>query len=143
MIKNLLLIDSDCRILHLSQTVEGTVHDRKLAESCRYPLPEGSDLLQDLGLQGFELMGVDTLMPFKKPRKRDLTPYEKAFNRIISQSRVWIEHVIASIKRCRSVKESLRLAGEQAADAVMEIACGLHNFRIRNYPWKPIPLRDW
>jgi hypothetical protein len=142
MIKNLLLINADCRILHLSDTVEGTIHDRKLAEQCRYPLPEGSDLLQDLGLKGFKLLGVDTLMPFKKPRKRELTSYEKAFNRIISQSRVWIEHVISSVKRCRSVKESLRLVGEQVADVVMEIACGLHNFRIRTYPWQPIPLRD-
>jgi hypothetical protein len=143
MIKNLLLIDADCRILHLSDTVGGTVHDRKLAENCCYPLPAGSDLLQDLGLKGFHLPGVDTLMPFKKPQKRELTPYEKAFNRILSQSRVWIEHVISSVKRCRSVKESLRLAGEQAADIVMEIACGLHNFRIRIYPWKPVPLQEW
>jgi hypothetical protein len=143
MIKNLLLMDAHCRILHLSDTVAGSIHDRKLADSCCYPLPENSDLLQDLGLQGFALPGVEILMPFKKPRGGSLTPCQKAFNRIISQSRVWIEHVIASVKRCRSVKESLRLRDPEWADDVMEIACGLHNFRVRNYPWQPIPMNQW
>lgn len=32
-----------------------------------YPLPAGSDLLQDLGFQAFTLGGVDIIQPTKQP----------------------------------------------------------------------------
>jgi hypothetical protein len=38
--------------------------------------------------------------------------------------------VIAGIKRCRIVKDVLRLTKEGVSDLVMEIACGLHNLRV-------------
>jgi hypothetical protein len=41
-----------------------------------------------------------------------------------------VEHAIAGVKRCRIVKEVLRLTTDGIADLVMEIACGLHNFRV-------------
>ncbi len=41
-----------------------------------------------------------------------------------------VEHAIAGVKRCRIVKEVLRLTRDGIADLVMEIACGLHNFRV-------------
>ena len=41
-----------------------------------------------------------------------------------------VEHVIAGVKRCRIVKDVLRLTKDGIADLVMEIACGLHNFRV-------------
>ena len=50
--------------------------------------------------------------------------------RIFSRGRVVVEHVMAGVKRCRSVKEVLRLTVEGISDRVMEIACGLHNLRV-------------
>jgi hypothetical protein len=41
-----------------------------------------------------------------------------------------VEHAIAGIKRCRIVKDVLRLTSDGIADLVMEIACGLHNLRV-------------
>ena len=41
-----------------------------------------------------------------------------------------VEHVIAGVKRCRIVKDVLRLTKEGVADLVMEVACGLHNLRV-------------
>jgi hypothetical protein len=38
--------------------------------------------------------------------------------------------VIAGVKRCRIVKDVLRLTKTGIADMVMEIACGLHNLRV-------------
>lgn len=55
---------------------------------------------------------------------------EKLFNRTFSSIRVKVEHVISGIKRCRIVKEVLRLTREGISDLVMEIACGLHNLRV-------------
>jgi len=42
---------------------------------------------------------------------------------------VVVEHVIAGIKRCRIVKDVLRLTTKGIAAGVMEIACGLHNLQ--------------
>jgi len=51
-------------------------------------------------------------------------------NRICSSARIVVEHAIAGIKRCRIVKDVLRLTKAGISDRVMEIACGLHNLRI-------------
>jgi len=41
-----------------------------------------------------------------------------------------IEHIISGIKRCRIVKDIFRNTKEKYDDLVMEIAGGLHNFRV-------------
>jgi hypothetical protein len=51
-----------------------------------------------------------------------------------------VEHVIAGVKRCRIVKEVLRLTKEGVSDLVMEIACGLHNLRVSCR--HPLPVFD-
>ena len=61
-------------------------------------------------------------------------------NGLFSSARVVVENVIAGIKRCRRVKEVLRLTKEGMADVVMEIACGLHNLRVSCR--HPLPMFD-
>lgn len=51
-------------------------------------------------------------------------------NKLIARVRIVVENVISGVKRCRIVKETLRLTKEQMSDVVMEIACGLHNLRV-------------
>jgi hypothetical protein len=55
---------------------------------------------------------------------------DRFLNHLISSARVVVENVIAGVKRCRIVKDVLRLTTEGLADLVMEIACGLHNLRV-------------
>jgi len=55
---------------------------------------------------------------------------EHLLNRLVSSARVVVENVLAGVKRCRIVKEVLRLTTAGISDRVMEIACGLHNLRI-------------
>jgi DDE superfamily endonuclease len=55
---------------------------------------------------------------------------EKFLNTLVSSVRVVVEHTIAGVKRCRMVKDVLRLTTEGISDLVMEVACGLHNFRV-------------
>jgi len=139
MLKNLLLINAALRILFLSETQPGSVHDKRIADTTPYPLPAGSHLLQDLGFQAFTLEGVDIIQPKKKPRGRELTPEQKEDNREISRRRVRIEHVNSSVKRCRMLKETIRMWKAGIRDMVMEIGCGLHNFRVRVTPsWTPM-----
>jgi DDE superfamily endonuclease len=137
--KNILLINAALRILFLSETHPGSVHDKRIADMTPYPLPAGSRLLQDLGFQAFTLDGVEIIQPMKKPRGKVLTRAQKAGNRKISRRRVRIEHVNSSVKRCRMLKETIRVWKAGIRDMVMEIGCALHNFRVRLTPsWTPI-----
>lgn len=61
-------------------------------------------------------------------------------NHLISRVRIIVEHVIAGVKRCRIVKDVLRLTTAGIADLVMEIACGWHNLRVSCRP--PLPTFD-
>lgn len=127
------------RIVFLSETTPGSVHDKRMADTTPYPLPAGSQLLQDLGLQGFTLEGVEILQPTKKPRGHELTPEQQADNRALARRRVRIEHVTSSVTRCRALKETIRMWKEGIRDMVMEIGCALHNFRVRVTPsWTPM-----
>ncbi len=63
-------------------------------------------------------------------RGAELTEIDKFLNRMISRVRIVVENVISGIKRCRIVKDELRLTKETISDIVMEIACGLHNLRV-------------
>lgn len=63
-------------------------------------------------------------------RGKELTKVDKFFNRLISSVRIVVDNVISGVKRCRIVKDILRLTKENISDIVMEIACGLHNLRV-------------
>ena len=128
--KNNLIIDIEERLIrYLSRTFAGRVHDKRICdeEDCTF-LP-GCVLFKDTGLQGYEPANVCTYQPKKKPRGQDLSPADKAENKMIASIRILVEHVIAGVKRCRIVYEILRNTTAQFDDLVMEIACGLHNFR--------------
>src|SRR5499433_3805347 len=114
----------------------GRVHDKRIADATPYPLPASSRFLQDLGFLAFTLPHVEVIMPTKKPRGRALTRAQKAANRRIACRRVRIEHVNSSVKRCRIVHDTCRLWKAGVCDQVMEVCCGLHNFRIRLTPWQ-------
>jgi DDE superfamily endonuclease len=133
-----LLINAVLTILFLSETYAGRIHDKRIAEATPYPLPVGSQLLQDLGFLAFTLDQVEIIMPTKKPRGRALTRRQKAANRRIARRRVRIEHVNSSVKRCRVVHDCCRLRKVGVRDLIMEVCCALHNFRVRLTPWQPM-----
>ena len=96
-------------ILFLSDTYGGRIHDKRIADATPYPLPAGSRLLQDLGFLAFTLPEVEILMPTKKPRGQELTGEQQRANQALHQRRLRIEHVNSSVKRCRIVKDRIRL----------------------------------
>ena len=55
---------------------------------------------------------------------------DRFLKHLLSSTRVVVENVIAGVKRCRIVKDVLRLTKAGMSDMVMEIACGLHNLRV-------------
>src|SRR4051812_3228023 len=137
-VKNILLVNAVLSILFLSETVGGRIHDKRLAEATPYPLPAGNRLLQDLGFMAFTLPQVEILMPTKKPPGADLSLAQQRANQALHSRRLRIEPVNSRVKRCRVVKDRIRLWKQGVRDGVMEICCALHNFRVRLTPWQPM-----
>ena len=134
----MLLINAVLQVLFLSDTHPGSVHDKRIADQNHYPLPSDSTLLQDLGFLAYTLDGVDCITPHKKPRGGSLSDAQKAENQRLARRRIRIEHVNSSFKRCRIVKDTIRIFKDGVRDMVVEICCALHNFRVRLSPWQPM-----
>ena len=128
--KNTLIIDIEERLVrYLSWTYAGRIHDKRICDEEDYTFPPGCVLFKDTGFQGFEPEKVCPYQPKKKPRHQELSAEEKAENTRIASIRILVEHVISGVKRCRIVHDVFRNTKAQCDDLVMEIACGLHNFR--------------
>jgi hypothetical protein len=108
-VKNVLLVNAPLTILLLSETQGGRVHDKRIAEATPSPLPAGSRLLQDLGFLAFTLPYMEILMPTKQPRGQELTQEPQWANQALHSRRLRIEHVNNRVKRCRIVKDRVRL----------------------------------
>lgn len=142
--KNLVLITvASGQVGYLSPTAVGKRHDKRLADEQPLAYPPGTTLGQDTGFQGYEPPGVVTYQPKKKPRQGHLAAEDKFLNKIFSAIRIQVEHVIGGVKRCRIVKETFRNTKAGFADLVMEVACGLHNFRMAcRHPLPTLNLLD-
>jgi hypothetical protein len=91
-----------------------------------------------LTFQVVTLPQVAILMPTKKPCGQELPVEQQLANQALHHRRLRIEHVNSSVKRCRIVKDRLRLWKNGIRDVVMELCCALHNFRVRLSPWQPM-----
>jgi len=129
--KNNVIVDANTqRLCYLSDTYEGKKHDKKICDEEVYTFPANATLFKDTAFQGYEPEGVITFQPKKRFRGQELTVSDRILNAIISGVRMTVEHVICGVKRCRIVKDIFRNTKEGFDDLVMEIACGLHNFRV-------------
>lgn len=129
-VKNDLISERQGKVVFMSDTYGGRVHDKAIADGEEYEFPDNSTLWQDCGFQGFAPPGVTIRQPKKKPRNQPLSQVDKQHNQEISSERVEIEHQIGGIKRCNIVVHKFRNRTDYYVDDVMETACGLHNFRL-------------
>ena len=118
------------KVVYLGPTVAGKTHDKKAVDAAQLCYPTNATLDKDTGFQGYEPAGVLTQQPQKKPKGQALSVTDRFFNHLISSARIVVENVIAGVKRCRIIKDVLRLTTDGLSDLVMEIACGLHNLRV-------------
>jgi hypothetical protein len=117
------------KVRFLSGTAPGSVHDKTLAERTAYRFPSDSELHQDIGFQAFAPAEVVIFQPIKKQPGKERSEQEREHNRLVSQIRVAVEHILAGVKRVRIVKDRFRNTKPNFDDCVMLIACGLHNLR--------------
>jgi len=130
--KNVIIVAPKTRrILFLSHTRDGTVHDKRIIDeeelTCNNPTISGCT---DSGFQGFEMGSLKLVMPKKNTKLHKLSDSDKEQNRAISSCRVVVEHAIAGIKINRSVQDVYRNMTDGINDLLMSVACGLHNTRV-------------
>jgi hypothetical protein len=130
-VKNL-VASAGRRVLYLGRTEPGRRHDKALFDDARLRCPPGTPVVSDSGLAGAILPGAAWLRPCKRRRGQKRDRFFTRWNRRLAALRVEVEHVLAGVKRCRIVFDPLRNWKAGFADAIMAIACGLHNLRERH-----------
>src|SRR3989344_7032619 len=106
--KNVVVTDAKKRILFLSPSKHGRVHDKRLLDKAVLHIPEGVSILVDTGFQGLQKKHGNCLIPAKKPRGGFLSDAQKAMNRLISSCRMPVEHAIGGMKRFNCVSSIYR-----------------------------------
>jgi len=118
------------RILYLSWTYEGSVHDKAICDEEGLNFSKKVSLWLDNGFEGFNPEKAIINRPKKKPRKKELTDEEKKRNQAISRVQVKVEHAIGHCKVFKIVKDVIRAFKEDFRDFAMLLACSLSNFKI-------------
>jgi hypothetical protein len=126
-----LLCGLDQKILYLSPTYAGAVHDKTIADEQDFQFQRTIDLLQDTGFQGFKPKNANVIQPLKKPKGKNLSQEQKEQNKGKSKIRVIVEHSIRGFKIWRIAKDVTRTWRVELRDYNIFIPCGLHNFRLR------------
>jgi hypothetical protein len=120
----------DNKILFLSQTYEGSVHDKIICDEEELCFNKKVLLWLDTGFEGFEPENAVIKRPKKKPRKKELTADDKKQNQAISRIRVKVEHAIRQSKVFKIVRDEIRVFKDDFRDLAMLLACALSNFKI-------------
>jgi hypothetical protein len=87
---------------------KGHTHDFTLFKQSGVHLASGLEKYADSGYQGLDKYVANAFTPIKKPKHRELTPDERAYNRALSALRIRIEHVNRRCKIFRVTKEIYR-----------------------------------
>lgn len=133
-IKNTCVSNEKSEILYLGHTFEGRKHDKKMVDEEAITFPTESFLWKDLGYHGYLPDNVHCFEPHKKPKNGELTKMQKQENQLIASIRIVVEHAIGGIKRCRIIKEIIRIYNSVIRDRVIETCAALHNFRVAHRP---------
>lgn len=133
--KNLVVTDSQRRVLALSDTESGHRHDYALFKEWECPsfLPQDVSVWVDLGFQGIEGDFPDwsVCIPAKKPKGKELDEEQRGLNFLKASIRVVVEHALGGVKRLGAVAQTLRNRLPGLDDAFMLIGCGLWNYHLK------------
>ena len=143
--KNTVISTLRRQILFLGYTAWGSQHDYGLFKTEFPPTDDWFAEFKvwiDLGYLGFadDYKTLAVNIPHKKPRKSKANPKptlsdeQKAYNRVVSQTRIVIENVLASVKHWSILTAKFRNHLHNMEDTVLWVAAGLHNFLLNLSP---------
>lgn len=131
--KNLVVNDEKRRIILVTPTVKGSMHDKKIYDkySLGNSIPKEVTQWVDTGFQGIQNEYViDVQIPKKNTKKKKLSYEEKENNKTISGIRVINEHAIGGIKRMRAINDIYRNKKGNTDDKLMIVSAGIWNLFI-------------
>lgn len=122
-------MDGLCGKIICVSEAKGSVHDFELFKQSGIHLRPDIVLVGDKGFQGIDSIHPLSLIPFKKPRKGELTEAQRAFNRKLSKFRMRIEHVNRRIKRFKILQ--IRYRNKQRKHLLrVSLICGIYNYEL-------------
>lgn len=133
--KNTIITDDRRKILVVSSTQDGKMHDlTQLGKSnVLEHVPGDIDMWVDKGYYGIQKYlqnDNQVFIPHKKPKGKELTTEQKKENAAISAIRVVVEHAIGGIKRFGAMACIYRNRKGQD-DTMIAVCSGLWNFHIQ------------
>ena len=117
-IKTQAIVDTKGKIVHISHSVPGNVHDKRLYDE--------TGQQADIGDLGY--LGTTMSLPHKSSKLHPLTDKQKNDNTQHSRTRIIVEHVFATLKQWRILTGRFRGCLDRYNDVFMTIA-GLYNLR--------------
>ncbi len=123
------------RILYLSECWVGKTQDYGMFQR---EFPPGQAWFTELRVRlDFGVVGFDKdykckelFIPHKKPKQQELTPEQKAENKVRAGERIVVEHSIAGLKRYRILSDRLRCPERDLYNQVLGLCAGLWNFKL-------------
>ena len=108
----------------------GREHDFQLFKRSQVKPLSWVEVLADKGYLGIKKIHSLSYIPFKKPKNKSLTLRKKEYNRELARHRIYIEHVIRSLKIFRILAQSYRNRRRRFGLRFNLIA-GLYNFGLK------------
>ena len=118
-IKTQLVSDKKGNIRHISESVPGNIHDKKLFDKSKIKLP-------DKAKGDLAYLGTNISVPIKSSKLHPLNQKQKDRNKGFSKSRIVVEHVFASLKIFRILAHRFRGSLVNYHQYFL-IVCGLRN----------------
>lgn len=115
------------RIIHISKTKPGAVHDFEVYKN-EPPIPKDSTALADSGYQGLDKLHARTEIPFKASKNKPLDKEDKNYNRALSRIRIKVENVLGQIKIFRILSDRYRNKNKRY-NLKFNIIAGIVNFK--------------
>lgn len=106
-IKTEIRITANKRIVHVSKSQPGSVHDFAVYKH-EPPVPDGITAYADSGYQGLDKLHPDTEIPYKASKNMPLDEEKEEYNTGLSSFRVRIENVFAQMKTFRIFSDRYR-----------------------------------
>lgn len=130
--KNLAAVAKNKRILVLTPSIKGKIHDKKIhdQEDIIGGIPDEIPVLADLGFQGVQKQYENIHLPHKKPKGGELTQEQKKENTELAKQRVVCENAFAGVKRYNVISDIYRNRVSKFEDKLILTASGLWNFYL-------------
>ena len=95
------------RIIHVSKSRPGAIHDFKLHKD-EPSIPPESLILADSGYQGLDKIHKETQLPYKATKTKPLDKKEKEHNQTLARIRVTVENIFGDIKTFKILADRYR-----------------------------------